>query len=454
MVNTTCRHSIIILINVLILVSCKKNNEKTAFNKIIYSTNIVFRETPYSDIKGANEISKQEAQNINHFEFSYDNSDRLKEVKYVLNGSLKPYYDRFVRAPHIKIKYNGNEEIRNFYNENGQRTLVSGDVYEVRIKLSESGERESLQFYDVKGNVIENDFGIATYKWIKKDKNHIIEYRYDSKGDLQRNRPGFGYMITEFKFLNNGFLDIMTNLGESGDRPVVDESGIVSTKIGYDEKGQFVQWLNLDVNGKPKKGMSSIAEIRYTPSRFIESDAEFIDENGNPQTTTWGAHLVKYSFDNYGNVIQRKYFGLDKQPINVTSDSINMIKTDWAKNGKHQVKRSYFNKQNQPIGIGENNIHQFKSTIVNNRLVIVKSYDLDNKLVNDDVTGFAIDKYTYDDKGRLIKRSFLDKNSELVNHNTLGVANFNYQYNKEELTAVICYNAEGIIATPLWNPRH
>ena len=442
MLNKT--HNLITIIACfLLLVSCKENNEKIAFNKVLYSTNIVFRETPYSDMKGANEISKQEAQNINHFELSYDNLDRLTEIKYVLNGRVKPYYDRFVRAPHIKIEYNKNEEIRTFYNEHGHRTLVSGDVYEVRIKLSESGEREHLQFYDVKGNVIENDFGIATYYWVKKDTNHIIEYRYDRKGNLQRNRPGFGYMITEFKFLNNGFLDIMTNLGESGEGPVVDKSGVVSTKIGYDEKGQFVQWLNLDINLKPKKGMSNIAEIRYVQSRFIESDAEFIDENGNPQTTVWGAHIVKYSFDNYGNVIQRKYFGLDKQPINVTSDSINMIKTDWINDGRYQVNRSYFNKQNQPVGIGENRIHQFRSTIIENKLISIASYDLKNQLVNDKVTGFAIEKYTYDDKGRLIKRSFLDKNNKTVNHATLGVANFNYEYNnKGELIDVTCYNAD------------
>lgn len=286
------------MVNVVFLTSCEKKKGSTQSpSKKIFASNIVFRETPYSDIKGANEISKDESKSINHFELTYDNNDRLTEIKYVLNGRLKPYYDRFVRAPQIKIEYNGDQEIRTFYNEHGHRTLVSGDVYEVRIKLSKKGERESLEFYDVKGNAIENDFGIAKYTWIIKDNSTVIEHRFDEEGNLTRNRPGFGYIITEFKFRSDVFLDKMTNLGIEGVRPTPDEAGVVSTQIGYDENGQFIQWLNLDGEGKPIKGMSQIAEIRYTPSSFIDSDAAFIDENGNPQTTVWGAHLVKYSFD-------------------------------------------------------------------------------------------------------------------------------------------------------------
>ena len=450
--------TLILLVGVLFL-SCGEKEKTETQDKPIkteYATSMVFRETPFADIRPAKKITKEESKNINHFQLDYDDQGRLVELKYLLNGRLKAYYDRFVRAPHIKIAYTDSSEIRTFYNEYGTRCLVSGSVYQTKIKLDENGKREHLMFYGLEGQPIENDFGIASYKWQKTAENTILEHRYDRDGNIKRNRPGFGYMVTEFQYGSNGLLSKMVNLGESGNQPTPDEAGVVSTKIGYDEHGRFTQWLNLDGQDQPIKGMSAIAEIRYIPSEYSgEEDAVFIDENGDPQNTRWGAHRVMYEFDVFGNELTRRFRDTLNQPLNV-SGNLGLAKSTWTEDGMYRKERIYFNIANEAAGIGQNGIHKIKTFFdAKGNPVCTSSYDLEDNLVMDPSRGYAKDSLTFDNQNRLIARQFFDTTNSLADHNTWAVASFKYSYNeKGELLAVETKNAAGDITPPQWNPVH
>ena len=422
---------------------------------------MVFRETPYANLRCARPLSGSQIANIKHFELDYDGHGRLSEMRYVQAGKLRAYSDRFVRAPRITIHYasdqdDGNQEIRHFYNEWGTRTLVSGDVYEARFQLDDRNRRESLVFYGLDGEPVNNDFGIARYAWTTLDDGEVIEHRYNTEGKLVRNRPGFGYMVTRFAYDANGLLTRMYNLGSAGQQLTPDEAGIAMTQIGYDLHGQFIQWLNLDMNNRPKRGMSDLAEIVYQPSRFNgEQIAIFNDADGSPQATRWGAHKVVYEFDKYGNPVNRLHFDTNGQPVN-SSSGIGQIRSTWTADGAYQLSETYFDKDGNPIASKSSGVHAIITKIgANSRPQSITFNGMNGNPSVHKGRGYAIEAYEYDDAGRLIVRKFMNADRTAANHGTWDVARFEYRYLEDgSLDSVDSFAADGTARKPIWNPAH
>ena len=432
---------------------------RAAANEVAYTEHcfgVAFRETPYADIKCAGRVRPEGVGEAKHFELDYDNDGRLTEVRYVQNGELRPYSGRFVRAAKTKISYSDGIELRTYFDKNGHRTVVSGDVYETRIKLALNGDRALLAFHDVDGRPTENDFHIAVYEWAPQSDGSIIETRRRLDGTVQRNRPGFGYFVTRFSYDSRGLLRLMTNLGLTGQSVTPDEAGIVSTQIRYDQRNRFTQWTNLSATGLPQRGMSGIAEIRYIPSRFGgEQVASFFDADGSPQMTRWGAHKVEYEFDEYGNETLRIFHGNDGATINA-SNGVGRIITRWNENGAYRKSRTYYDKLGARIGITTAAIHEYRTDFDSaGRPSRTGSYSLTGELVDDPGTGFAIDETKFDDHGRAIERRFLDQDGALADHAEWGVARFVYSFSdSDELTSVKAFTKSGAVAKPSWNPSH
>lgn len=446
------RKTINIIWAVLMLLSC---GLKVKAQHTQYAMGIVFRETPFADIRGAKMVDSKDAGNKKHFELDYDEKGRLVECRYVLNGELVPFSDRFVRAPKIKVSYQENKEVRTFYNEFGHRTLVSGDVYEARFVLNGKGERTGLTFYDIEGNIIENDFGIAKYVWETLPNGDVMEWRYNAKDELVRNRPEFQYFVTLFSYNAHGLLAQMTNFGKEGKTPMPDEANVVTTKVRYNASGQFMEWSNYEGDGKLTRGMTNIAKIAYIPSDFFaEQEAAFIDENNEPQLTNWGVHKVVYRFDEQGNEVRRTFLGTEDRPTNSNS-GIGIIRTTYSSDGRFLATRSFFDKEGNPIGLGANKIHEYKTQFdAEGRPARGSYYNLESKMVNGS-GGYAIEKNHYDEKGRLVERSYLDADENPVNNTQIGVHRFEYQYkNGTDLEAVNTFSVNGKKAQPNWSPNH
>lgn len=421
-----------------------------------YCAGVVFRETPFADIRCARPLKREAVRETKHFELDYDADGRLLEVRHSQAGEARAFSDRFVRAPRVTIHYENGQEIRQFYDEWGQRSLVSGDVYEARFDLDEKGQRTALVFYGLDGKPLDNDFGISRYEWSVREDGEVIEHRYNTAGELMRNRPGFGYMVTRFAYDARGLLTRMYNLGESGVELTADEAGVAMTQITYNRHGQFSGWLNLDTEGQPRRGMSNIAEIVYEPSKYSsEQVAVFNDADGSPQTTGWGAHKVVYEFDRYGNAVARFHYGVDGLPVNSTS-GIGQIKSTWSEGGAYRLKDQYFDKDGNPVASSYSGVHAIVTKLGSNgRPQSITYQDLDGKPVVHKGQGYASEQLAFDGQGRLVSRRFVDTEGNLVDHGTWGVARFEYKHAADSgLVSVRSYTAAGEEKLAAWNPAH
>lgn len=421
-----------------------------------YCASTVFRETPFADIRCAKEISSEQASSIKHFEFEYDTQGRLTSVQYKLKNRLVPYSDRFVRAPRTKIQYLHNQEIRTYFDENNLPTLVSGDVYQSLFILNKLGQRKSVKFLNLDGNLVNNDFGIAAYNWTVLENGQVVETRVNADDDLVRNRPGFGYMITRFAYDSNGLLTRMYNWGSKGTALTPDEAGVVMTKISYSPVGQFKQWLNLDIDGKPVKGMSAIAEIIYQPSQFRgEKEAYFFDANGSPQLTRWGAHRVSYEFDAFGNEKAISYFDTHNTLTESTSGIARIVNT-WTNDGMTQTTESYFSKSNKAAASSYSGVHKI-ITDTNDESKPKRRYftDLQGKLVQHPGLGYAQETFEYDKHGGVSERRFLDVVGKQINHKTWGISKVTTTRQENgTLQSVQNFDAKGELVNASWDPAH
>lgn len=421
-----------------------------------WCSGIVFRETPYSDIRCANPLSKKDAEHIKHFQLDFDRQNRLIEVRYQLGERLVAFSDRFIRAPKTQIRYRDNLEIRHYFDEHGLPTLVSGEVFRSVFTRNSQGRRESLAFYGLDGKAVENDFGIAAYRWQTLPDGQVVETRSNRAGEIVRNRPGFGYMVTRFAFDSDGLLTRMLNLGADGKTLTADAAGVAMTQIGYTREAMFRQWLNLDTNGKPRKGMSDIAEIRYQPSSFRgEQEAWFFDANGEPQETRWGVHRVSYAFDQHGNAIVTKYY--DSQGNRTVSNSgIAEILSNWSPDGLTKVREAYFGYDHKKVVSSTSGVHA-QVTEIDEKSRPMRHYFVDtaeNRVVHQGL-GYAQELRRYDAQGGLSERQFLDVQGVPATHQIWGVQRIVYRRGHQGmLLAVNAYDHNDQEVQIRWNPDH
>ena len=416
---------------------------------------VVFRETPYSDLRCAHELPPSAVGEQKHFRFAYDSYGRLIEVSFRQNDELRDYRGRFVRAPMTRISYNAGAEIRRYFDQYGNRTLVSGDVYEMRFQIAEDGTRESAQFSGVQNEPVEDHFGIARYEWTVDEHGVVTEHRYNLTGDLVRNRPGFGYLVTRFYYDADGLLRRMENWGHAGMEPTPDPSGTVATEIRYNQRSQFRAWRNVGMDGNARRGMSDIAEILYQPGRyFSEAQAEFLDANGEAQTTRWGAHRVLFDFDRFGNPIRRRFYDTNGELVDVDF-GVAETRYVWSGDGTHRLQESYFNGAGEPIERSDSGVHGYRSVIdAQNRIVEVRSIDVHGATVVDQGSGYAIQRITFDNEGRLLRREYLDAEDQPTNHAEWHFFSVDYRYIGPDLFDVVYRNARGLSVDVRWNPAH
>lgn len=442
------------MIWILAALTMQNLSEPAASQREQFCSSYIFRETPHADIRCAQELDPAVVGDQRYFHFRYDEIGRLIEVSYVQSGALREHSDRFLRASRTVITYEQDEEIRRYFGAFGHRILVSGDVYESRFTLNADGSRRSLRFIGLDGEMVENDFGIARYQWTNDQQGNLIEWRYDLDGNIVRNRPGFGYLVTRFVYDDLGLLVEMTNLGVDGAGEMPDEAGIVSTRISYDEHGRFVQWLNLNADGEPQRGMSNIAEIRYVPSDFAsEAVATFVDADGSPQSTNWGIHQVRYQFDRFGNVIAREHFGEDGMPANA-ENGIGYIEYIWSDDGARLLTERYYDADRQPVSARSTGIHaiihDWDSNVRSTRFL-----DLDGNQVEHPGLGYGVEIQRRNSQGQLSERQFEALSGQLADHAIWRVARSEWSYTADgELERVQHFSADGEERPVSWNPAH
>jgi len=189
-------------------------------------------------------------------------------------------------APIIDIHYDGNLEIRHFFDEEGSASANPMKVFKALYEFNDKRELKGLKYYDKDNNPMNNAYGISEYIWKNLDNNKVLEKRKNVLGEYVAIRPYYKLMNVIFEYNSNGMLAAMKNVDDNG-QLIEEETGIASDKqvyddqfqltsfkfynakqeniigsfldsaggeIIYDEKGNTIKYITTDLEGKLRSG--------------------------------------------------------------------------------------------------------------------------------------------------------------------------------------------------------
>ncbi len=180
--------------------SCTPKAEDTS-NNTEYFRHIQFTETPYDQITGIYPLSKEEAKEINHYRFDYNENGKLAEVSFRRGTNLLSYSS--LGSPVIKIEYLPGKEIQTYFDKDGKQQKRVG-AWKAVYKLDENGNRTGLSFEDKDGNKMTNRNEIAYYTWKVLDDGMVQEKRYNLKDEETVMNPFCPFYELRFSYDNAG----------------------------------------------------------------------------------------------------------------------------------------------------------------------------------------------------------------------------------------------------------
>ncbi len=322
-------------------------------NEIIkYYKHLIFRETPYSEVKGRIEIPVERTKNENYYKLTYDSKNRLTSIQYLFKnkqikrmraGLMDGFRNVFSKT---LIRYEGNLEIRTFYDALGNQCYNSMNVFKEVYEYNNKGKKSNVKFYNDKGKLTNSTWNIAEYIWNHENNFDVVEKRKNKKGEYVTMRPYYYFLTTLYKYSKEGILISMNHINDKGEliNDFDDEKGIAIDKAEYDKDFNLIGFRFY--NAKKEAVIGS----------FLESAGGKItyDKNGNCvkyATINKKGELMLgrdkaydlYKFDSFGNNIELGHYGLKDQPVEYRGyTKIKFIYDKKNPEKKGKIKRVFF----------------------------------------------------------------------------------------------------------------
>ncbi|MCA1756167.1 MAG: hypothetical protein LC649_01760 [Bacteroidales bacterium] len=264
-----------------------------------------FSETPFDTEKGLHSLTPDEAETTNNYKFTYDDSGRLQSVEYGRGDELLSY-GSLGGAARIVYTYDGNRQVKSFYNKAGEQ-IESGGVYAAVFILDDNGTRVALNYTDRDGNPTENRNNIHRYEWNKLDNGLIRELRYNLADEETIMNPFCPFYELRFEYDNNGYLTMMSNYQADTLYNCTAENcgdiGVAYFKFGNTPKGDLLSFSVHNTTGQLSnlywgwaKRVNKVDENGYvTETAMFDQDDEYL---------TNSAPVTRYSYDEHGAVIE------------------------------------------------------------------------------------------------------------------------------------------------------
>ncbi len=279
--------NIINILSVFLLlaaVSCQ-SGEKTASTGEKYFRQLKFSETPFDLISGIHEISPDDAGNINHYKFSYNEEGHMVSVEYCRGDELLDGSD--TGSPKVGISYEGNKEIHNYFDKKGEPKQYR-KVFTSEYNLDDNGVRVGLRFLDKEGNQVENRNGISWYEWDIMANGQLKENRFNLNGEETVLNEFCPFYELRFTYDDEGFVTNMANFqGDSMYNCTVENCGDIGVSyfaFQYNDAGDITQFT-----------VSSLT--------------------GQLSNLYWGWAKFENKYDEHGNTLERAMYDQDDEPL-------------------------------------------------------------------------------------------------------------------------------------------
>ncbi len=320
----------------IVLHSCSPKPAQTESQENVkYYRNLLFSETAWDLERGSHELTAEEAKSINNYKITYNENGLIESVEYNRNDSLLNYSS--MGAAKITYTYEGDLQVKRFFNEKGEPTKNGGaSVYE--FKLDSTGMRIAMRFLDETGQPVENRNNIHNYVWEKLPDGMIREVRYNLAEESVIMNPFCPFFELRFSYDANGYLTRMANYDNDTLYNCIAENcgdiGVSYFLFDNNEKGDVLSFSVHNTVGQLSnlywgwaKRISVYDENGYaTETTMFDMDDEFLGGKGVPVTQT--------VYDEHGAPVKRIAMDKDKNIINDPNSGVAITEFKYDEAGR------------------------------------------------------------------------------------------------------------------------
>ncbi|MDE6311321.1 MAG: toll/interleukin-1 receptor domain-containing protein [Muribaculaceae bacterium] len=357
----------------------------------------------------------------------------------------------------VKYKQEPSRIVVNFFNAAGVPTYGNLGVAEMVVDCNEYYRGVKKSYYDLSGRPMlsEEYVHTATYDYtdegqeksvscfglngepvVSKSGWHRREIEYNHQGKAVRvsyfdvsGEPALEdaiYSVMTFGYNSAGQATEMRYYGTDGAPAYHHKKGNFGERYEYDDHGDVTRIDFLGADGKiadsQKNSYSTICYVYDKYHRCISM--YFLNQRGENVRLAGGHAGVNYKYDSRGNEIEKRFFDPDGN-LTMQSGGFSVIRRAYDAKG-NVVGISYYDDKDAPVFVegrfGEKASYSERGQQVEKRYV-----DKEGKLM----TGpewWAVRRREFDDKGRMIREAYFDKDSLPVLDKDSYAASISYTY--------------------------
>ena len=327
-----------------------KTTQKNLASGVEYYRSLQLSETTYDIEKGTHPLTADQAKTINSYKFTYDNSGHLLSVEFVRNNVLLGY-SSMGSAAKITYDYNGNQQIKHYFNKDNE-PIESGGVFASEYALDSEGNRVGLMFLGKDGAMIENRNKIHSWTWNILPDGMVQELRYNLAGEETVMNPFCPFYELRFTYNDKGYATRMANYkadtlynctaencgdigvsyftfspNQNGDLEsfsVFNVTGQMSNLYAgwskrtnkYDENGYVLETRVFDQDNEYVGGKLVPVTQNVYDSHGALIEVKNVDKDGNViNSQENGVAITEYKYDELGNRTETLTFDKAKVPV-------------------------------------------------------------------------------------------------------------------------------------------
>jgi YD repeat-containing protein len=400
-----------------------------------------FLQAGFSPITGAFEgryqVSEQACRKMLCYRLTYDEQGRLTRVEHVIGEKIF-YYDTM---PYLKVETRAGVQkfsalnpqnvpvkiARLNYSMNGAEAMKDfedKDIWQYQLTLDGKGRVTGFSNLDRFGNPIENADKIAQWAYRLDDEGRIVQLKSYNQHGSRAN----DYQdLVEYQELEGRLVRKVSHQSTKPGGPTLceDQNGIATFIDEFDNLGNLVETRFFGLDGRPKNHKQAHAAVIRNQ---YDDRGNLVEQSlaGPEQEGKAKTEIVRYQYDDQGRLTKISF-----------CDGSGRLKT-----GKNVVaiQKVDYREQEQALEISflDADLKPVENTKYNAAKIISK-YDaafnpIEQKFL--DVKGalraaplVPVYRMKYDDQANLVELAFLGKNEQLLETPRQKVAIFRFSYN-------------------------
>ncbi|MFV0592627.1 MAG: hypothetical protein ACK5M7_14665 [Draconibacterium sp.] len=337
--NTRFLMAIILVVSGLFSCTPKTTPEQ---ENVKYFRQLLFSETPWDLERGAHPVSEKEAQSINNYKFTWNEDGTLASVEYNRNGVLLGYSN--LRAAKITYTYEGDKQIKHFFNEAGE-PIQNGGAFAFEYTLDGKGMRVAMRYLDKNGAPTENRNKIHNYTWSELPDGMMRELRYNLSGEETIMNPFCPFYELRFSYNNEGFVTRMANFEADTMYNCTAENcgdiGVSYFTFKNNEQGDLLRFSVHSTTGQ-------LSNLYWGWAKRENK----VDDNGYVLETVvydqddemWGGKnipVTQNEYDEHGAIIKSTSMDADKNVVNNPNNGVAIVEYKYDELGRRTETLRY-----------------------------------------------------------------------------------------------------------------